>query len=65
MSLVQIRIECEEKFRDCPDRCFGCPKARVVEMKNLLGKPRPDSTGTGNVTSGRRFERGRPGNSKG
>lgn len=37
MALVQIRIRCEHRFRDCPKRCFGCKEAKVVEVKALSG----------------------------
>jgi hypothetical protein len=39
MALVQIRVKCERVFRDCPERCWGCKDAQVVEVKNLSGKP--------------------------
>lgn len=39
MALVQIRVKCEKVFRDCPERCWGCKDAQVVEVKNLSGKP--------------------------
>lgn len=42
MALVQIRVRCEERFRECPRKCWGCVKAVVVEVKNLSGKP-PES----------------------
>jgi hypothetical protein len=37
MALVQIRIKCEHRFRDCPRRCFGCKEAKVIEVKALSG----------------------------
>jgi hypothetical protein len=39
MALVQIRVRCDERFRECPGRCWGCRKAQVIEVKNLSGKP--------------------------
>lgn len=56
MALVQIRVKCEKVFRDCPERCWGCKDAQVVEVKNLSGKPpkevieeRNRQRGNGNV----------------
>jgi hypothetical protein len=37
MALVQIRVRCEHRFRDCPKRCFGCGEAKVLEVKTLSG----------------------------
>lgn len=37
MALVQIRITCEHRFRDCPRSCFGCREAKVIEVKTLSG----------------------------
>ena len=39
MALVQIRVECRKRFRECTGRCFGCKEATVVEVKNLSGRP--------------------------
>lgn len=39
MALVQIRVKCRKRFRECANRCFGCREATVVEVKNLSGRP--------------------------
>ena len=39
MALVQIRVECRKRFRECTGKCFGCREATVVEVKNLSGRP--------------------------
>jgi hypothetical protein len=42
MALVQIRIRCEKKFRDCKSNCYGCPEGKVVEVKALSGLKNSD-----------------------